>query len=171
MTFAVGNLSARYLELTPTEHPMSRMSSILDVCECCRWCCSIALSQFPRRIWVASSTEEAVGIARLTIDLVAASASAAAYHHITQTLMISYNKGVSGVQHISASDTDTTRHRYMWLNSIYLFFEIIISINVSDSILHINKFNLKFRQYTTNQPLPLTSHVRFPSSYAWNGFK
>lgn len=86
MTLAVGNLSARNLELTPTEHPMSRMSPIIDVCECCRWCCSIALSQLPRIICVASSTDEAVGIARLTIDLVAASASAAAYHHIKQIL-------------------------------------------------------------------------------------
>jgi len=40
----------------------------------------------PRIICVASSTDEAVGIARLAIDLVAASASAAAYHHIIQIL-------------------------------------------------------------------------------------
>jgi len=38
----------------------------------------MALSQFPRTISFASSSEEASGIALLTIDIVAASASAAA---------------------------------------------------------------------------------------------
>jgi len=80
VTLAEGNLSARNLVLTPTEHPISRMSLIMVVPEYCRWCCSIAWSQFPRTTWFASSTVEALGIARLTIDMVAASASAAAWH-------------------------------------------------------------------------------------------
>lgn len=78
MTLAKGNLSARNFVLTPTEHPISRMSPIVEFPEYCRWWLSIAWSQFPRTIWFASSRDEASGIARLTIDIVAGSASAAA---------------------------------------------------------------------------------------------
>lgn len=78
VSLAAGNLSARYLVLTPTEHPISRMSLMMTSCEYFLWCSSIAFSQFPRTIWLASSREEVYGIARLIIDIVAASASAAA---------------------------------------------------------------------------------------------
>lgn len=36
VTLALGNLAARCLVLTPTEHPTSRMSVIMDVFEYCR---------------------------------------------------------------------------------------------------------------------------------------
>ena len=63
VTLADGKFSERHVVLTPIEHPMSRMSLIFP--EYCWWCCSIALTQFPRIIWFASSNEEAYGIARL----------------------------------------------------------------------------------------------------------
>jgi len=78
ITLARGNLSARNLVLTPTEQPTSRMSAIPRPPEFLVWWSSIAWSQFPLNNRVASSRDAADGIARLIMDMVAASTSAAA---------------------------------------------------------------------------------------------
>ena len=78
MNLAKGNLVARQRVLNPIEHPISRTSLMMQLFECMLWCCSMASSHFPRIISFASSAE-ASGNVLLAIEIVAASASAAAY--------------------------------------------------------------------------------------------
>jgi hypothetical protein len=79
-TPAAGNFSARNLELTPTEQPMSRMSLITHLSpEYFKWWFCMADNQGPRTLWLASWIEDASGIALFAIDIVAASASDAAW--------------------------------------------------------------------------------------------
>lgn len=69
---------------SPTEYPISRMSLIMEFPEYCRWSWSIAWSQFPRASYlicfIYCRSIRHLRSSVLAIDMVAASASAAASH-------------------------------------------------------------------------------------------